>query len=254
MNRKRETWYEDWFNRIYLKVYAHRDIDLAETEVDFLVGVLDLRKDDPILDLCCGAGRHLRRLRELGFRRTFGLDLSEDLLEVAARESMGLDGLARGDMRRLPFGSSFRAVLSLFTSFGYFEEEEENQATLREIHRALLPGGRVLLDLPSYGLADRLVPETQREIDGITIVEKRRYDTNRKRIEKEILIESKEGTETFYESVRVYFYGEIMKMFAEADLAVEGLYGNFQGAEFNPRDERMIVVGQRTSAPAHLMR
>jgi hypothetical protein len=54
--------------------------------------------------------------------------------------------------------------------------------------------------------------------------------------------------------VRVYFYGEIMKMFAEAGLAVEGLYGDFKGGEFDPRGERMIVIGQRTTAPAHLMR
>jgi SAM-dependent methyltransferase len=193
-------------------------------------------------------------LREIGFHRTYGLDLSEDLLEVALREVAGQDGLARGDMRQLPFGPSFRAVLSLFTSFGYFQEEEENQATLREIHRVLVPGGRVLIDLPSYGLADRLVPETEREIDGIKVIEKRRYDSSRKRIEKEILIESEEGKETFFESVRVYFYGEIMKMFAEAGLAVEGLYGDFKGGEFDPRGERMIVIGQRTTAPAHLMR
>jgi len=254
MNTHREEWYAEWFNNTYLKVYAHRNARLAESEVRFVTQVLGLRTDDSILDLCCGAGRHLFEMYRLGYSRVFGLDLSPDLLKVASQNLEKKGCLVRGDMRNLPLREkSFRAVLSLFTSFGYFREEDENLRVLKEMRRVLVPGGRVLLDLVSYGVADRLVPESERTIEGIKVTEKRRYNPDNRRIEKEITVSGPEKTEHFVESVRVYTFAEINQLFAGAEIALEAIYGDFQGTPFHPSGERMIVIGTRLSVPAYLV-
>jgi SAM-dependent methyltransferase len=51
-----------------------------------------------------------------------------------------------GDMRRVDFEEEFDRVLLLFTSFGYFEDRE-NEQVLRNMLRALKPGGRLMLDI-----------------------------------------------------------------------------------------------------------
>ncbi len=246
MTADRSNWYKEWFNEVYLRVYAHRDAKLAEVEVDFLIELLSPRPTDRILDLCCGAGRHLLRFQSLGFSRTVGMDLSPHLLK-SARTSLGLPGcgtLVRGDMRALPFGPGFQVVLSLFTSFGYFLEEEENHRVLHQIRRVLRPGGQFLLDLVPLAAVDRLVAHSERDSGEIHIVEKRSFDPVRRRIEKEIEIAGPDGQHTFLESVRVYSFGETNRMLAEAGLCLTDVRGDFQGHEFQPDSERMILIGK----------
>lgn len=69
-------------------------------------------------------------------------------------------------MRDLPLTGGFDAVVNLFTSFGYFEEDEEQVKVLREIYRMLKPGGKFVIDYlnPAYVIR-HLVPHSTRE-DG----------------------------------------------------------------------------------------
>src|SRR5699024_1650708 len=122
-------------------LYAHRDEDEAERHVDFVVAHLPA-SPRAVLDLACGGGRHTAALRRRGYR-ALGVDLSLVLLA----HSPSLPRVAV-DMRRLPFSDrSFDWVLNFFTSFGYFDDEEENFRVLAEMARTLSPGGGFLLDL-----------------------------------------------------------------------------------------------------------
>ena len=135
------AWYKEWFGEEYLELYSHRDEGEAQRHVEFVAGLFDA-EPQAILDLACGAGRHTAALRQRGFR-TLGIDLSKTLLA----QDPALPKVA-GDMRCLPFrGSTFDWVLNFFTSFGYFETEEENRRVLFEVERVLMPGGRFLIDL-----------------------------------------------------------------------------------------------------------
>src|SRR5205814_3776760 len=124
----------------------------TEREVDDLLRLLKLPPGSAILDLGCGYGRHALPLAQRGYQVT-GFDKSEHLLRLAQQS----DAIAQrvqvrwihGDMRDIPFTNEFDAVLSLFSSFGYFEEEEENQRVLHQVQRALKPGGLLLMDLVS---------------------------------------------------------------------------------------------------------
>ncbi len=139
-------WWTRAFERAYLTVYGHRDEEEARRFAPHVARLLGLRHSSRILDLACGEGRYSRVLASLGFRMT-GVDLSATLLEEAMRASPQLPGAPtylRCDMRDLPFESQFEGVVSIFTSFGYFDDPADDLRVLRGVHRALVPGGRLL--------------------------------------------------------------------------------------------------------------
>src|SRR4051794_37172776 len=156
------SWWESWFGEEYLDLYPHRDLESARREAAFALARLQ-PNPTPLLDLCCGSGRHSLRFAEAGVSPV-ALDYSAPLLEFAHRRDPRLM-LVRGDMRSLPFPpGSFRSVVSFFTSFGYFLKETENVAVVAEIERVLCNDGVFLCDTVGrdWALA-RLVPEESRK-------------------------------------------------------------------------------------------
>ena len=141
------SWVVEAFGEWYPIVYPHRDALEAErwvVELDAVVGW----RGRHVLDVGCGAGRHLGPLQRCG-ARPVGVDYSPTLLRQAREARVAASAawpLVRGDMRALPFAAdSFDAVASFFTSFGYFGETEDRRV-LTEAARALRPGGWHVLD------------------------------------------------------------------------------------------------------------
>jgi SAM-dependent methyltransferase len=237
-------WYKDWFGEEYLELYSHRDESEAEEHVDFVEQHLTGPRPHAVLDLACGVGRHTAVLRRRGFR-TLGLDLSMTLL--ARMRARGLPRVA-GDMRRLPFtDGSFDWVLSLFTSFGYFERERENFRVLEEIVRVLPIGGRFLIDLMNPATAiEHLEPRGIEPLeDGEAEIE-RWYDPESQRIKKRITVRSTaEPPRAFLESVRLYQPEEVTIGLRWAGLEVDALFGNFQGDPYERDSERLILIGHK---------
>lgn len=151
----KKDWWKALFDEVYLKTDARSvcDDDLTCSEIDFLTDALDMAKTDPILDLCGGQGRHALELTRRGFRHVTTLDYSPYLVAVgkqtAEREKLNTRFI-RGDARRTGLlDESFRHVLILGSSFGYFTDDDENGQILSEAYRLLEPRGSLLLDLPN---------------------------------------------------------------------------------------------------------
>lgn len=140
--------FEDTFGEDYLYFYAdflsdeHNDAD-----VDAIVAALDLQGNERILDAPCGHGRISNRLAERGMS-VVGVDATQLFLD---RASDGGDSVeyVHGDMRSLPVDGPFDVALSWFTSFGYFDDDD-NQRVLAEYRRVLRPGGRLLMELHNH--------------------------------------------------------------------------------------------------------
>src|SRR5262245_44600840 len=147
-------WFVRWFDsEHYQRLYGHRDDREAARFVDRLVERLGAAGGASILDLGCGNGRHAARLASRGFDVT-GLDLSAASLALAhARGGLPVRWM-RQDMRR-PFGEgAYDYVLNLFTSFGYFENPADHRTVVRNIARALRPGGRAVIDFLNVRYAE----------------------------------------------------------------------------------------------------
>lgn len=244
---ERGAWWREWFNHLYMDVYAHRDENAAENEVAATLSVLPLKPRHRILDLCCGNGRHCRALHQAGFHDVVGLDYSFPLLEHAVTESH-CSCFARGDMRLLPLlDGCMDAVLSYFTSFGYFSTNLENLAVLDEILRVLRSGGYFLMDyLNPTHVRKSFVPESVREHGEFVIRESRSLSEDNERIEKKIVIENWGGNEhVYYESVRLYAYEEMMEMLRSAELRIDGVLGSFEKEPFSENSPRMILYGTK---------
>jgi ubiquinone/menaquinone biosynthesis C-methylase UbiE len=238
------AWWESWFGEEYLELYPHRDLASARREVAFALDRLGA-SPSPLLDLCCGSGRHSLRFVERGVLPV-GLDYSAPLLELAHARDHAF-ALVRGDMRALPFADgSFRSIVNFFTSFGYFVAESDNFSVVTEIARALSSGGRLLCD--TFGLdhvLSKLVAEESRSSGGREYRIRRWWNGQTRRIEKEIEVRRGASTETFRESVRAYTAEELTRMFERAGLRIESTWGDFEGNPVGPGCPRLIVLARK---------
>jgi SAM-dependent methyltransferase len=242
--RPRAEWFRSAFGELYGTLYPHRDDAEAAREARALAALLGPADDGrQVVDLGCGAGRHLAALRDLGWTVT-GLDLSPQLL-ARARRRPGLSGrLVRGDLRRLPFRAAFDVALSLFTSFGYCDDEA-NAAILREFAATLRPGGRLVLDhLNPPALARNLLPESERRGPGCRILERREIRDRRVRKEIEVIWDTGRR-ERLIEDVRLYLPEEMATLLARAGLREARFLGSLRGEPLAAESERMVVLARR---------
>ncbi|MAG57907.1 MAG: SAM-dependent methyltransferase [Planctomycetes bacterium] len=238
-------WFEVAFGELYPVLYAHRDDASAAGETEFTVRTLDLEPGDRVLDLGCGGGRHLRGLSAAGITAV-GMDLSKALLDDNA--ARGGERLVRADMRRLPFGpGTLDAVVSFFTSFGYFASDHEDRLVLREVARVVRPGGRYLLDyLDAREVGANVVPRSEKTVGGYQIVEARRIEDGR--VKKQVWIRrTSDGEEAvaYEESVRLYSPAELEAMIDAVGFDVRKRFGALDGRALGEGGRCVIAAVRR---------
>jgi len=245
------AWYEEYFTEAWLRF---RDIkamlERTPSEVDFLERALQLSPPAAILDVGCGFGRHAMELAARGYVVT-GLDLSAELL-AKARQMAGERGVTvkwvKKDMRQMDFDAEFDAVVCLYTSFGYFETEEENLEVLRRISKALRRGGRFVLDVENRdGLLMRyLARDWWQTKAGDLVMEERRFDPVKGRGHTRIVLVSEGHKVEHNLSIRWYSVPELERMLKEVGIQIHRLYGGLDGSEFDLGAYRLVVVGEKT--------
>jgi SAM-dependent methyltransferase len=235
-------WYEESFREDYLKIYAHRDEDQAEQELTSLLPYLPIKPGQRVLDLCCGQGRHSRWLAQQGLR-VIGVDLSPVLLQEAIKKTLNMDvQYMRGDVRKIPFFEEMDLVVNLFTSFGYFTHDEENEKVLTKVSQALKPNGTFLFDYlnPAY-LKDHLVPFTEHNQEDLNILQYRTI--NDEFVEKTIVIKEEGRERQYKEQVKLYRSEQLLRMLQRNHLEVVHLFGNYDGADYiEGSSPRMIFI------------
>ncbi len=250
-------WWTRAFERAYLAVYGHRDEEEARRFAPHVARLLSLRHSSRILDLACGEGRYSRVLASRGFRMT-GVDLSATLLDEAMRASPLLPGAPtylRCDMRDLPFEAQFEGVVSIFTSFGYFDDPADDLRVLRGVHRALVPGGRFLLDfLNEPQVRASLVPESEERRPPWTIRSRRAIDevtAGGPYVHKEIRVTDERTGHVdadVEERVRLYAPDALDALLDRAGFALVGSrYGDLDGSPWSPASPRCVRVARTPS-------
>src|SRR5690554_3145970 len=140
-----KNWFVEWFDTDYYHIlYKDRDYKEAALFIDNITSYLNLPDNAKVLDLCCGKGRHSSYLNTLGFD-VLGVDLSENSIAEAKKNENDSLHFKTHDMRE-PVGQKFDAVFNLFTSFGYFENGQDNLSTLKAIQESLLDDGFAVID------------------------------------------------------------------------------------------------------------
>lgn len=258
---RRKPWYKTLFERDYYDYWfiggprgslTEEEIDQrSDAETELIVRALELPEGARVLDLCCGHGRHSVRLAQRGYRVT-GLDLSTyhlRLAKAAARKTGVEVEWIHGDMRELPpEAGPFDAAINVFSSFGYFEDEEDDQRVLDGVGRALKPGGRFFIDTINRDWLMRgfRAKDWEERPDGAFVLNDRRYDIHTGRIYVDWYYITPEGERRHQpHSERLYTFRELSKMLAKAGLAVRQTWGGFDGVELSMETRRMIVLSEK---------
>ncbi|MFH1068444.1 MAG: methyltransferase domain-containing protein, partial [Candidatus Glassbacteria bacterium] len=243
----------DWWNRIFNHLYLKTDGDvvgdaaITRTEVDQISGILGLSpREDRVLDLCCGQGRHTLELARRGFRTVEGIDRSHYLVQ-RARESARSEGLPvrfrEGDARKLPYvPDNFDCVLILGNSFGYFETLQDDLKVLREVFRISKPWGKLLIDLADGDfLRQNFQKRSWEWIDGKLFVcrERSLSQDGDRLVSREVITHVEKGVvaDQFY-AERLYSRDGIARLLAEAGFSAVEF-----PAELSPDSQRNQDLG-----------
>ena len=241
------------------------DLDYAGFDADLeMIQQFAARCGSPILELGCGTGRLLVPLAQKGYRLV-GVDASGAMLDLArqkltAADLMGHVTLVEQDLRNLELKDRFRFAFAAVNTFLHLETRAAQAEVLACIHRHLVPGGLVLLDLfnPDPG---RLLDAT-----GQVILEKvmddpqtghrlMKFSSDRSDLEEQtvhvtIFVDEVDGEgevlrTLFPYSLRYLHRSELELLLQQAGFEVEALYGSYELDKFGGDSDKLIVVARR---------
>jgi SAM-dependent methyltransferase len=249
IKRKKEWFDNDSFWReLYPFMFPEKRIADAEEQ---MTKALALTKPagKSVLDLCCGPGRCTIALAKKGFAVT-GVDRTKYLLDKArAKASAARVKIEwiRKDMRDFVRPNSFDLVLSMFTSFGYFDDKREDVIVLENIFTSLQPGGACLIDvLGKEHLAKILLSTFSTPLpDGSMLVERHEVFDDWTRVRNEWLVIRNGKVKSFKFHHTIYSGLELRERMERAGFVDVILYGNLDGDVYGPKAERLIAVGRK---------
>ena len=237
---KSENWFASWFDTPYYHIlYKDRNYREAQIFMDNLTHYLNLPEKAKVLDLACGKGRHSIYLNQLGFD-VIGADLSENSIAIASKNSNETLHFKVHDMRE-PFEEKFDAIFNLFTSFGYFENDEDNLKTLKAMKESLTEHGFGVIDFMNVNqVIANLVPEETKTIDGIDFHIKRYYIDDH--IFKEIDFEDQGEKYHFVEKVRALTLPDFESLMTEAGIYLLEVFGDYKLKKFHKTDSERLIL------------
>jgi SAM-dependent methyltransferase len=157
----------------------------AKEEVEKIAKLLQIKKRDRILDLCCGVGCHSLELSRRGFD-VFGVDPTAAYIDKARLEAEKSDLDAEfvvGDMREYYAPDNFDIAMNLFGSFGYFEDPEDDRKVVEHMYSSLRTGGKFLIETMGKEILAREFQERQwTEEDDLLILSEKKISQNWRRV------------------------------------------------------------------------
>jgi D-alanine-D-alanine ligase len=263
----------DWWRTLFNSLYLETDGDVIENdrntaeEVDLLIRSVGIERNDRILDLCCGQGRHSLELASRGFPYVTGLDRSRYLIRLARKRGRQRNlqvSFHEGDARRFRLGDAeFHCVCILGNSFGYFERPEDDLAVLEAVERALGSGGSLVMDLMDGDwMRNHFEPRSWEWVDQNHFVCRERdlAGDGDRLISREVVVHAERGViaDQFY-AERLYSKERLETLLARAGFTNIRFHSlpapeSHRNQDLGMVTHRLFVTGEAPRRPRRLLR
>jgi SAM-dependent methyltransferase len=246
-----KEWYEDdkLWELMEPVMFTEARIAFTSNEVDAIKSLCRIESDATILDLCCGIGRHSLEFARRG-HKVVGVDRTSRYIERAAKsaqsENLHIEFVLE-DMRTFHRKTSFDLVLSMFTSFSYFEDHQEQLLVLRNIYASLRAGGRLIMESMGKEILARIFNRQSWSEwpHGFMLEERKTIDDWNKMHNKWIFIE-RDGTVHRWDVTHwIYSGAEIKGMLESVGFSDVQIFGGLDGRDFDNEADRLVVIATK---------
>ncbi|WOC40074.1 class I SAM-dependent methyltransferase [Polaribacter sp. HL-MS24] len=240
---KTKDWFTEWFNTPYYHIlYKNRNNSDAQLFMQNITRFLGLPKGAHVADLPCGKGRHSIFLNSLGYNVTGG-DLSEKSISHAKQFENETLRFEVWDMRD-PIDHQYDAIFNLFTSFGYFEDDQEDLKVLNSIKKGLKKDGFFVFDfLNATKLEATLVKEETKIVDDITFYIQREIKEGF--IIKNISFTTNGADHSYTERVKFLDLPKMTSFFNKVGFQLVEIFGDYNLSTFEKNtSDRLILVAK----------
>ena len=236
------SWFANWFDSPYYhSLYKNRDEREAQIFIDNLIDYFQIPKGSKLIDIACGKGRHAKYFNQKGMD-VVGVDLSLNSIKTAKKDENKNLQFSLHDMRENYQEDTFDVVTNLFTSFGYFENNKDEQKAINAMASNLKKEGLLIIDfMNAKKVIANLVLNEQKRIDGI------QFDIIRQvkdgYILKDICITDGKEQQQFQEKVKAITLADYSEFITNAGLKIIDIFGNYKLDDFDEEiSDRLILI------------
>jgi SAM-dependent methyltransferase len=247
----KKEWFDDdsfWVDQ-YSDMFSDQRFAAAVEQAEKLIKLVKPQGRE-VLDLGCGPGRFAVPLAQQGFRVT-GVDRTAFLLEKgmmrAEAAHVEVDWVQE-DMREFVRPAAFDLIISMLTSFGYFEDRRDDLRVLSNMLTNLKRGGTCVVDLKGKECVARTLQPTTAEVrdDGTIVVHRCQVVDDWTRVRNElIVIREGQPRRTFNFDATVYSGQELRDLLESAGFSGVELYGDLSGGAYGLDAERLVAVAKK---------
>jgi SAM-dependent methyltransferase len=248
------AWFEneDFWRDLYPYMFPVERLAAAPEQIAQILALTGVRSGH-VLDLCCGPGRHSIEFARQGFFVT-AVDRTSYLLDRArahaAAEAPSIE-FVRADMREFLRSATFDLAVNLFTSFGYFEDPDDELRVLRNVRQSLRPGGIFVMELlgKEYLAAHWVNARCLDFADGTVLVQRARVAHEWTRVFCDWTVIKDGRALTHHFDHTIYSGRELKDLLLRSGFSQVRLYGDLRGSPYGVDAQRLIAVASTHPQP-----
>lgn len=248
----RRPWHEQdaYWEAVADTVFTPQRRRNAARETADALALVRPRRGASVLDLGCGVGLHALELARRGFRVT-GVDRTRSFIEAAAQRARAERLAAQfvcEDMRTFVRPGAFDVALSLYTSFGYFEDPRDERAVIANLYHSLRSGATLLIDTDGREVLERdFTSRVRREGADTVACEEREISRDHRWVRSRLTLHRRDGRTELQFQYRLYSAGELAELLRSCGFANTTVFGGLDGRAYDEHAVRLVMVSRRTA-------
>jgi SAM-dependent methyltransferase len=248
--RRRREWFDDdeFWQDVYPFLFPEARFAGAPSEVDKLLAIAS-PPGSAVLDLGCGPGRMAVPFAARGCKVT-AVDRTKYFLDKArarARAAGVVLELAQTDMRDFVRPDAFDLAVSLYTTFGYFDDKAEDRRVLDNLYASLRPGGVCVMEMMGKEVLARVFCPTlsERLANGSVLMRQHEIFDDWTRIRNTWIVIRKGRAKNYTFHHTVYSGEELRQLLDRTGFVDVTLYGTLDAEPYDTAATRLVAVARK---------